>query len=619
MSLSFQPITPVCVKDPRVMVEKMRTYAVLKSGSQTTWKAWTTTSISASSLQFSTPPPSGSIIVDRKIYLYLPLRLFFTGIPPLGQTLLQANRDAPRAFPINSSIDTFSATINNQSMSINIADVVHALMHYNTPNHLKNGDYSMTPSYQDQSQNYGDLFGTVRSPLFNYGDANDGDQTPRGAWPFVIIQNNVSDGVTPVTAIVDVAFCEPIFLSPFYFGCENGCGFYNVNTMDFNITMLAQAANRMWSHDDIGGTNVITSSSFIFGGLTNGPANSSFPQNQGNQPTLLIQYITPQETQVIPNNIPITYPYFDVLRFPTDLNTSTNADPTTYNSNNIQLNSIPRRLYIFIRERNSDLFSNPSHTDTFFQINQLSIQFKNKNGLLASASMSQLYEMSVKNHCKLTFLQWSGGPTNRPGAVYTTRIGTIGSVVCIEFATDIGLESLEAPGILSQSQLQVQVTATNISGRTISPTLYIVPILEGTFTIQGLGQASTNIGVLTPTNVLDCQQSEAVSYNDVQNVNGGDFWSGLKSFGSKLWPFISKAHDFIKDYKLLSKGLSMVPHPIAKGLSTVADTLGYGEGEGVMAGVNVGGARRKGRGEGGVLLGGEHLSRQQMMSRLKHY
>jgi hypothetical protein len=621
MSLSFQPITPVCVRDPRTMIEKMRTYAVLKSGSQCTWKQWTTTSISGSSLQFSCPPPSGGVLVDRKIYLFLPVRLSFTGTPPAGQTILQENRDAPRAFPVGSSIDTLTATINNQSVSINIADIIHALMHYNTCNDLKNSSYSMSPSYQDQSQNYIDLFGSIRSPLFNYGDANDGNQTPRGGFPFTIIANPVSDGVSVFTSIVDIAFCESIYLSPFYFGQKNGCGFYNVNTMDFNITMLAQAANRMWSHDDIGGTNVITNASFVFGGLTNGPASSSFPQNLGNQPAMFIQYITPQETQLIPTNMPITYPYFDVLRFPTDLAQSVNNTPTTYSSNNIQLSSIPRRLYLFIRERNSDLFSNPSHTDSFFQINSISIQFKNKNGLLASASMNQLYEMCVKNHCSMTWTQWSGGPVQKAGASYTTQIGTIGSVVCIEFASDIGLESLEAPGILSQSQLFVQVTATNVSGRTINPTLYLVPILEGTFTIQTLGQSSTNIGVLTPNDVLDCQQNEAVSYSDVENVNGGDFWSGLKEFGSKLWPYISKAHDFIKEHKLLSKGLKLIPHPVGQLLSTGAKVVGYGEdnGEGVMAGAHHRKHHMRGYGEGGVLLGGEGLSRHEMMSRLKHY
>lgn len=603
MSLSFQPLTPVCVRDPRTILDNARTYAVLKAGSQTTWKQFTTTSISNSSLQFSCPPPSAGVIIDRKMYMYLPVRLTFTGVPPVGQSILMPNRDAPRAFPVSSSIETFQASINNQSVSINMADVIQPLMHYNTDNDLKNLDYSMTPTYQDQSQNYGDLYGAIRSPLFNYGDANDGNQCPRGGFPFWIVSNPVQAvGGTVLTAVVDVAFCEPLYCSPFYWGKSNESGFYNVNTMDFNITFLAQAANRMWSHDDNGGTNVITSASMIIGGLNGGPT-SDMPG--GNLPVMLFQYITPQENMIIPNNVPITYPYFDVLRFPSDLPQSlAGSAPVQYNSNNIQLNSIPRRLYVYIRERNSDLYSNPSHTDSFFQINNISIQFQNKNGLLASASMYQLYEMSTKNHCKLSWNQWSCGPVYAPGD-FVTKIGTIGSVLCIEFATDIGLDSLQAPGILAQCMLQVQVTARNLSGRNINPTLYVVPILEGTFTIQGLGQASTNIGVITARDVLDCQQNPSVNYADVESVNGGDFWSGLKSFGSKLWPFLSKAHDFIKDHKLLSRGLSLIPDPTAKTLAVAADVMGYGE---------CGGARRA-----GVLVGGKQLDRSKMRRRLNDY
>lgn len=608
MSLSFQPLTPICVRDPRTILDNARTYAVLKAGSQTTWKQFTTTSISNSSLQFSCPPPSAGVIVDRKMYMYLPVRLTFTGVPPVGQTILTPNRDAPRAFPVSSSIETFQASINNQSVSINIADVIQALMHYNTDNELKNHDYSMTPTYQDQSQNYNDLYGSIRSPLFNYGDANDGNQCPRGGFPFTIVSNpvQVAPGNT-LTAVVDVAFCEPLFCSPFYWGKSNESGFYNVNTMDFNITFLAQAANRMWSHDDNGGTNVITSASMVIGGLNGGP---STEMPGGNLPVMFFQYITPQDNMIIPHNVPITYPYFDVLRFPSDLAQSMAGSASQqYQSNNIQLNSIPRRLYVYIRERNSDLYSNPSHTDSFFQISNISVQFQNKNGLLASASTYQLYQMSAKNHCKMSWNQWSGGPVYQAGD-FTAKIGTIGSVVCIEFASDIGLDSLQAPGILSQCMLQVQVTAKNMSGRNINPTLYVVPILEGTFTIQGLGQASTNIGVITARDVLDCQQNPSVNYADVESVNGGDFWSGLKSFGSKLWPFLSKAHDFVKDHKLLSRGLSMIPDPIAKSLATAADVIGYGEcgGEGVMMG------RRA-----GVLVGGKQLNRSNMRRRLNDY
>ena len=595
MSLSYQPLTPVCVRDPRTKLESERSYAVLKCGSQTTWKAYTTTSISSSSLQFSCPPPSGNVIVDRKMYLYVPVRLTYTSIPPTGITVLQANRDAPRAFPLASSIDTFSATINNQSVSINIADIIHALMHYNTDNELKNLDYSMTPSYQDQSQVYSDLYGTIRSPLFNYGDANDGDQCPRGGFPFKIIQNDVGDGTNIKTAIIDVAFCEPLYLPPFYFGASNGCGFFNVNTLDFNITFLSQSANRMWSHDDSLG-NVFLSSQLVFGGVNGGPATSSFAVNLGSQPQMLIQFITPQENQIIPANMPITYPYFDVLRFPTDLSSFAPNVTNTVNSNNIQLNSVPRRLYVFVRERNSDLFSNCNHTDSFFQINQISFQFLNKNGLLASASMSQLYEMSVKNHCKLSWNQWSGGPVYKP-ADFTATYGTVGSVLCIEFATDIGLDSLMAPGILNQCQLQVQLTITNVSSRTINPTMYIVPILEGTFTVQGMGMASINVGVISPSDVLDCQENASINYSDVEAVSGGDFFTGLKAFGAKLLPYLQQAHDFIKQNKLLSQGLSYIPHPLGQAASTAANVLGYGD--------------------GGDLVGGAHLSRRSLHNRLR--
>jgi hypothetical protein len=598
MSLSFQPLTPVCVRDPRTILDNARTYAVLKSGSQTTWKQFTSTSIAQSAIQFTCPPPSSGVIVDRKVYMALPVRLTFTSVPPAGQTVLMPNRDAPRAFPVMSSIDTLTATINNQSVSINVADVVQALMHYNTDDDLKNLDYSMTPTYQDQSQNYGDLFNTIRNPLQNYGDSTDGSQNPRGGFPFVIIANPLQApaGTASLTAVVDVLFCEPIICSPFYWGKSNESGFYNVNTMDFNYTFLSQTANRMWSHDDNGGTNVFTNSTFTFGGLPNGP--TSF--GNGNLPTMLFQYISPQENMLIPANVPITYPYFDVLRFPSDQTVNVaGSGPQMYQSNNIQLNSIPRRMYIYIRERNNDLYSNASHTDTYFTINSVSIQFQNKNGLLASAS--------VKNHCKMSWNQFQGR-VNKPGlmvaqanpADFSNMMGTIGSVICVEFASDIGLESLQAPGVLSQSMIQIQVNATNVSGRNINPTLYIVPILEGTFTIQSLGQASTNVGVITPRDILDCQSNPAVNYADVESVTGGDFFSGLKSFGSKLWPYIQKAHDFIKDYKILSTGLSLIPHPAAKAASMAAETFGYGEGE-------------------GILIGGRRLPKRQLRKRLNQY
>src|SRR5438045_1728876 len=123
MSFSYQKLQPVKVVDPVTNVTSVRDYAVLQGGSKVSWKAYTSTSISQSSIQFSCPPPSGQIIVDRQQMITLPVRLTFTGrivasnggfVP--DSTLLNAGADAPRAYPFSSALDTLQVGINNDSV-----------------------------------------------------------------------------------------------------------------------------------------------------------------------------------------------------------------------------------------------------------------------------------------------------------------------------------------------------------------------------------------------------------------------------------------------------------------------------------------------------------------------
>lgn len=604
MSLSFQPVEAVLVRDPRTILENARQFAVLKCGSTTTWKQWTSSSISTTSIQFTVPPPSGGIIVDRKIYFYLPMRLSFTGIPANGVTLLNIRRDAPRYMPIASILDTIQMSINNQSVSFNCADVIHALLRFNTDAKLKTHDYSLTPSCPDNCQNYADVYNSISSPMSNYGDYNNESVMGRGGFPFTIVANPVGDGTNPRTAIIDIAFTEPLFISPLYFGCKNGSGFYNVNSMDFTMNFISQIANRVWSHDPT--LTTITSSSAVFGGQVNGPTTNFIG---GQVPLLLVQYITPQETQLLSPAMPITYPYFDVQRFITTFGAVAPQAVGTfsqYPSNNIQLSSIPRRIYCYVRMQNNDLYASPNNTDSYFQINNIQLQLLNQSGLLSSATAMDLYKMSKKNHCNMSWTEWSGGPVQSL-STWSNQISTIGGIVCIELASDVGLDSLSAPGKLQQTTLQVILSARNASGNTITPSMYVVVVNEGTFTIQGLGSASTNIGVITSKDILDCQSRPWVDYNDIQKVNGGDFFSGLRDFGSKI-------HDFIKSNKLISRallsplgtladtGLSMltgVPLPASKPLGYLAQHYGYGEGY-----------------DGGELVGGRRLARGQLRKRL---
>lgn len=604
MSLNYEKMNPVEVRDPRTNVQTQHDYAILKSGSQTSWKSWTSTSISNSSIIFTCPPPSGGVFVDSKMYIQIPVRLAVTGIPPNGGVLIRDGYDAPRAYPISGSIETLSASINNQTVNINLSDIIHAISHYNTDPELKEGEYSSFPSYPDQSQQYNDLNSASRNPLASYESGLDGSPMQRGAFPFVIIDNPIGNGVAAVTAIVDVVFCEPIFLPPFYFGNGNRQAFFNVNSMSFNFNFVSNVGNRMWSHDPtlVGSPTYRPVSNIVatFGGVPGGPTFSptASPQSTwanlmgGTVPLLHIQYITPQETQMLSPDMPSVYPYFDIQRYPTQ--GAVVLPHTTVlglASNNIQLSTIPRRLYVYVRDSNQNMQSTSQYTDTYLSIEQISIQFMNKNGLLASAAKQSLYHMSKKNHCNLSWTQWSGCPTGT--AVTSDSVYTIGSVLCIEFATDIGLDTLDAPGKNGQYMLSVQVNCTNNSERTITPVLYLVPVLEGVFTIPALGQSMVTIGAISSQDILDAQSKPGYSYADIERVNGGNFFSGLRDYFTKnVLPHV-KSFVANRGISRTLGTLGTLGVPLAGPASKVAHVLGYGEGQGgTMAGVMAAGEGR---------------------------
>lgn len=591
MSLSYQPLNVVSVRDPRTNIQSRRDYAVLRGGQQVSYKSFTTNSISQSSIQFSAPPPSGGIIVDRKVSLTLPIRLTFTGPGTNTTNLIQSNRDAPRAFPLSNMIDTLQVSINNNSVSINMSDIIQALMHYNVDNDLKMSDYSMTPCYQDQAQNYNELVGSVRNPLSSYGDSNDTNVQGRGGFPFTIVSNS------PTSAVVDIVITEWLFLSPFYFGQGNASGFVNVNTMDFNFTFLSNAGNKIWSHDNSLGTNVVSSVAASFNGFS-APA-FSYTENQ---PKLNFVYITPNDLQIIPKNMPTTYPYFQVDRFPTDSQNSIAASASTViTSNNIQLNSIPRCMYVYARANNATLNNSPNLPDVFFSIEKISIQFNNFQGLLSQCSKYQLYQMAAKNGCNLSWQQWSGDAVYQVGSLVNKLSGP-GSILKIEFGTDIGLNDLEAPGINGQFQLQMDVTVRNCNLTTaITPTLYIVPIYEGTFTIEQLGSSINQIGVISKNDVLGARQQPFIDYQDVQDVKGGNFFSSLKNFGQNLL-------SGLKDTQVISKTLSQIQNPYAQIGAQVARSFGLGEEMEEMEEMQ----------GNGVLVGGKRFTRSQLKKRLKY-
>lgn len=544
MSLAVDPVQIVQCMEPRTKINNKRSYAVLKGAQQVSWKPNISTSFSDTSIQWSAPPPNPGIIIDRKVMMNVPIELTFTGADQ-GTLLLTLTGgiDAPRAYPISQIIQNAAVTINNTQVSLNTSDVLQTLLRYHNPESWREMECSMSPTQLDQSQAYSDLTGGVRNPLNNYASSVSGADNGRGAFPITVMSH------TNTSAVIRFEPTEYLYIPPFESGgCDNS-GFIGVQTMDFNISI--GNLSRAWSHNSSGNT-ITTVSGRIY-----------------SAPRLFFNYITPDMTAVIPRSV--VYPYFEIQRYPTNWGNILAGESAVIPSANIQLNSIPRRMYIMARRRNAD--QTYLTTDTFGQITNLSVNWNNNSGLLSSAQPQDLFKMCNKNQCNLSWDQFSK---------------FVGSPVCIEFGSDIGLLPDETGGMLGTYQLQLQATVKNLSAATINFDLYIITVSEGTFTITD-NRSVAQIGIVSKMDVVNSDKAPMVDYNELQKVHGGNFWDSVKGFFGDVGRGIKKGYDYVAP--IVKEVLPYVKD--AKAL------LGMG-GARRKGGVPSGGKRKK---RGGVLLG----------------
>lgn len=576
MSLNVRKLDVTKAMDPRVTAPGASApYVYIEGAANVTQKSYTTTSVSASSLQFSSAnPPNKKIFVDRKIYVRTGIRLSMSCVSTAsGQSCITPGRDALRCYPFSSSVDVMQATLNNYSISVNTADIIHPLVdRYNVDNRLKNGMYSTAPSYPDQSQLYSSLVDANRNPLGDYGFSTDENIMPRGGYSkFYIHSNTVSTAADQtLTAVVDFVTTEPLFLlPPIHSGRKECSGFINLATFDMNITLLGiNAFNRMWSRSELDPTLTGT---FQFASLiTTGPA---FRFTNESTPTLLFQYFQPKESMLLPMDGLSLYNYYDIQRYPTDV-TGVPQYPSyaTFSTNSIQLSGIPSRIYIVARQPNNILYNDVSATDTFASINNISIQYNARSGLLASCSPEVLFQISKKNGCNLNYTQFLGAPVYGQGSFSNaSQYGTVGSVICLDPSQDIGLGSLEADNKNTSANLQINVSLSSLLPDVSAYTIYIIVISGGIFSIHN-GVSNAQVNVLTSEDILNAKRQPGINYESIKSMGSGDFLSGLKSFWEEhLSPFL-------KNTKLASNLANLIPFA-GPAISSSLQNLGYGESE----------------------------------------
>ncbi len=529
----------VLVKDDRLMVTDSLNYAVYKGGQNVVSLISSKVAESTSSVTFNTQIPSEQTIVDRHLFLDTSSLVTFTTTNAVK--LVYGNNISLAPFPFQQGVTSTQTTINNNVTSIYTKDVLPFILRSNDSRDLQKG-LSSCPTMADKLANYADgLNGPVgQNPynvLGNFTNSVDSDILSNGAYagfgsalpggPLATIQSLAQeftvtlfyfDGANyvaqnPITPVASSTWAlafqtvEPVICQPFIFSnpVSNKQGIYGLQTIQLQFNL--GDANRVFRCSGVDYISNVATAVVV--------QNARFSSIRNSK--LIYKFLTPHPSDLMParNVIPLlTYDRY----FSTALNTVLPAkNKTTVSSNTYNLTQIPDKICVFFRKKLS--LQSPTDPDVSPVITNISINFNNNSGILASSTVQDLYRYSVEAGSNQSYQEFIGQAYGKDSAV----IPTIGSYLMLDFATVINLiEDYYAPGSLGNFQLQFNTTIFNQTNAQIDAgalEMVLVVINSGVMVTER-GQTSTYTGILTKQDVLDASQQTPLSITDVTRIVG---------------------------------------------------------------------------------------------------
>lgn len=568
-------IIPVLAKDDLLLADSAVAFEVLKGASSVTIQRFPFTSQSSTSHVYNIQVPSTNVVMSREVQWCSDITVTVSGIPANGKFLVNYGAsDVFAPFPLNQLTTNTSIQINNTTVSLQNRDVLDPILR-----NMSRGDLarynSTTPVYLDNFGDYAQLNSISsllsNSPFGSYYQASDPNYPPRGAYPVTVTGNTVGDGTARKTVTVTIKVCEPLMVSPFVFGdaAHTAAGIYGVSQINVQTSMDAlgvRAFRWILGADGSTGAGAKTVTGVTY-------ANSY----------LECRFLTPKPSDLLPaiNVLPAA----NFVNYKTTGSSSlAGGATTTLTSNNVQLNAIPDKAIIFVRETTAN--QQWYDADAYCAIKSVRILFNNQSGLLSSASEVELYRMSVEAGCNQNWLEYSGKANGNKSQQYHNDpedgtpsvsygadesgaiVSTTGSMLVLDFAKHIAIaEDYYAPSSLGQFSFQIQVDIENTTNGAIIPELNTLFMTSGVFSTQN-GTSACYWGVLNKEEVLRVSTSEPVGRAAMGRMVGGGIFSKLKSFAAKALPFLAP---------MAKQALSKIEHPAAKAATGVLGSLGYGD------------------------------------------
>lgn len=565
MSADFEK---VLVKDARLDVADSIKYAVIKGGQNVTMAQYKAISQTNNQIVFNIQVPSEQTIIDRRVLLQTDLTLSVISQEGASDSATSASGcyygtfAALASFPLHQLMTVLSATINNNTVSINIRDVLPIMIRLLDADDLVYFN-SSSPTFADTAASYAPDYsgGLIPHPNNSYWAVNEACCMHRGSIaPKSYTQTFSGDGNVISKEVFTWTLTEPLMLSPFFFANlkANNQGFYGIQNMNIviNIGGTERVFRGLTSVGSAVPTWVLPSPSRYgadaFNYITDVYAGSVTPGGLYFTNTqLLMNFLTPHPSDMLPaRNI---VPFYELPRYitpsttdaaATTINALSASEPKTFviRTQSLQLNQIPDKLVVYVR-KNAALQS-WGDADVCFPITNIVVNFNNNSGILASATPVDLWQMSRNNGLKESWHEFNGLAVGAPaggipsGTVKNQLFSTVGSYLVLEFGKDIQLtEDFYAAGSLGNFNLQLNITCANNRPYALTGTNNVEAVLitmnSGVFVCER-GTSSTYTGILTKQDVLEASQQDHYTHDDVERMVGGGFFDKIKSGFSKL-------------------------------------------------------------------------------------
>jgi hypothetical protein len=556
-------ISKYSVVDPRILQQKPK-YAVEKGAVSITNGKFSAIANSSSQQTFQVQVPSENIYVDRAVDWVCTARALVTlnyaavaDLPASGAVLCTPGVNFSLApFPTTQSVSTMQATINDQSLSINMADVL--------PQVLRLADLSKTrkqrtcPTMLDRYYDVVSAGTFFNSPVGSYGSAYSTDEVPCGAWgdlEFYVpaagsagtagaitlsaaglprAPNPAGLGAGPKTIVFGVQWttAEKLVLPPFIFADEDelSTGLFGVQNMQFTMNFNAPARSLRFTPGGFPGTvNPAGPFSVAWDG------SSPFTKAE-----IQVQFLTPSLDVPLPAKSVV--PWMEFPRYISPVQTIGLGQNSNVSSQTITLPMIPDLLVFFVKPQSYTLPAggvlDSSQSDWVLPISNISLSFDNFSGLLSSHSQYELYKMSVNNGLEMDWDEWSG-------QAWANGVKTplVGGPLVLRPGRDFALSSGQAPGLIGNFTLQFNLTIENYTPDTYGPvgsstygsgvSIYTVTANSGFFeTIKGSSRILR--GVVTEQDILGAPVSEPVQSMQRMVGEGKGARSGKKGMHSYI-------------------------------------------------------------------------------------